>query len=171
VLPLPLELCVVFVDSLASEMLYRAVTLQFLGAWMTDRLYEAAVDDMIAYGGWSASVADLSEGLAVAAVVATSALYVCQQVQRLRPLAAASSRARLPQAQSSAMQSLVWSQVVLGARDLVQLAALSTGFMLTHSIAAVYLAAATNQAMLVGLRRRAKTRAVQVSLRVSCRVA
>lgn len=75
--PPALEGLVILVDCLAGEMLYRAVLLQLLGAWLADRLFEAGADDVITlWGGMGAVSTPVAAQLAAVLVgyVFTTAL-------------------------------------------------------------------------------------------------
>jgi hypothetical protein len=50
-LPLAVEAGVTAAEVLATEMLWRAVLLQVLGGWASDRLFEAGAEEMLAFGG------------------------------------------------------------------------------------------------------------------------
>jgi hypothetical protein len=42
-----LEAAIILVEALSGEMLYRAVAITWIAAWITDRLYEGGADDDI----------------------------------------------------------------------------------------------------------------------------
>lgn len=158
-----MEGLVILLECLCNEMARRAVALTLLSGWLSDRLYEAGVDDAIVIGDYTLSTPEASKWLAVSCLALIGFGFLLQKATKpyrrqaflldLRQQTA--KQATSMSIPTGALDAVALASIFGGLRDIGQLLGLSASFILTGNLAAPFFSSVLNQLLLSALQRRA----------------